>query len=86
MLFIGADIHLLTGLVKAYLRELPEPLFPFPRTDRDAYSAITNETIRMKNLSDLFRTLPKNNLTALRFLLEHLNKYVFVISSYNIRM
>ena len=32
------DIHLLTGLVKSYLREIPNPIFPFSLKDRAEYS------------------------------------------------
>lgn len=79
-----ADIHLLTGLVKAYLRELPEPLFPFPRADRDAYSATNNEATRLVKLTTMVRGLQRNNMTALKFLLEHLNRQVLFLETFSL--
>ena len=74
----NADIHLLTGLIKAYLRELPDPLFPFPRVERDAYSAMGNESSRVVKLTTMVKGLHRNNMTALKFLLEHLNRYSLI--------
>lgn len=34
------DVHVLTGVVKCFFRELPEPLLIFPIKDRIEYSSI----------------------------------------------
>ena len=47
------DIHLLTGLVKLYLREMPIPIFLFAAKDRAEYSGTfhCHFTLRRMRLS-----------------------------------
>jgi hypothetical protein len=72
--FENTDVHILTGLVKAFFRELPEPLFYFPTPERAAYSNIVDATERLQKLKQKLVTIPRNNLSVLKFLLEHLLK------------
>lgn len=59
------DIHTYTGLLKLYLRELPEPLMTFGLYDL---------LLRSQDLTGLLRTLPVNHLGLLQHLIRHLNK------------
>lgn len=68
----GADVHILTGLVKAYLRELPEPLCPFNTNERAAYNFTVDIGSRLERLKKWLTTLPRSSLIVLKFLVEHL--------------
>eukprot|EP01006_Ploeotia_vitrea_P046711 TRINITY_DN67056_c5_g4_i1.p1 TRINITY_DN67056_c5_g4~~TRINITY_DN67056_c5_g4_i1.p1 ORF type:complete len:533 (-),score=334.39 TRINITY_DN67056_c5_g4_i1:25-1623(-) len=66
------DIHDTAGVLKQYLRALPEPLIPFssyPEYLKVAHqSSKTNDPARLKALRDLIAKLPQPNREALRFL------------------
>ena len=69
------DIHSVTGLLKLFLRELPEALFTnelYPRFF-DAYVSNEPEYKRCTMLS-LFSSLPQLNQSIIAYLLEHLVK------------
>ena len=69
------DIHSVTGLLKLYLRELPEALFTddlYPRFF-EAYSA-ADQNYRKTTLLKLFTSLPQLNQSIIVYLLEHLVK------------
>ncbi|KAJ3337422.1 hypothetical protein HDU91_001490 [Kappamyces sp. JEL0680] len=68
------DVHLLAGLVKSYLRELPAPLLVFSSKERMEYSSNPNEEERVLALTSRIRTLPKEKMTLLKALCEHLSK------------
>lgn len=59
------DIHTYTGLLKLYLRELPEPLLTF---------GLYDSLLRGQDITGLLRTLPVNHLGLLQHLVRHLNK------------
>ncbi|XP_037093395.1 active breakpoint cluster region-related protein-like isoform X3 [Pollicipes pollicipes] len=67
------DIHSVTGLLKLYLRELPEALF----TD-ELYSRFFNafgggdHELRRRRLLHLFSALPQLNQSIIVYLIEHL--------------
>ncbi|XP_043192657.1 active breakpoint cluster region-related protein-like [Amphibalanus amphitrite] len=69
------DIHSVTGLLKLYLRELPEALF----TDGlygmffDAFSS-PDLPLRRRRLLQLFSQLPQLNQSIIVYLIEHLIK------------
>ncbi|KAG8823943.1 hypothetical protein FRC19_002817 [Serendipita sp. 401] len=70
------DVHTVAALLKLYLRELPEPVFKFPMSerfeytkDRDRYLSNNLAMIRSK-----IRRLPAIHQSTLRAMLEHLAK------------
>jgi RhoGAP domain len=69
------DIHLLTGLVKSYLRDLPSPLLVFPPKERVEYSSNPNQEERLLKLGGKLQTLPREKFTMLKSLMDHLHKY-----------
>ncbi|KNC95788.1 uncharacterized protein SPPG_08781 [Spizellomyces punctatus DAOM BR117] len=71
------DVHVIAGLVKMYLRQLPVPVFPFPAKERTEYSQIADEKERVLRLRARVKALPRSHHTVLKFLAEHLAKYVF---------
>lgn len=84
------DIHSVTGILKLYLRELPEALFTdssYPKffqafnsqgSGSDALLGIVNSTNnRQKELLNCFHQLPDLNKKCIDFLLNHLIRFVF---------
>lgn len=77
------DIHSVTGLLKLFLRELPEALYTselYPRFF-EAYSA-TDAEYRKTTLLKLFSSLHQLNQSIIAYLLEHLVK-VHEMEHYN---
>lgn len=71
------DVHVLSGSLKLFFRELKEPLFTFTLFDRfiPALSKEKNSD-RLKAVRELINTLPKYNYETLKFLLAHLCKVI----------
>ncbi|KAJ3256784.1 hypothetical protein HK103_005158 [Boothiomyces macroporosus] len=75
------DINAIAGLVKMYLRELPDPLLIFPAKERFEYSlnmavsppATVPLEERLAKLKFRIKTIPKEKEAVLRALLQHLN-------------
>ncbi|XP_050535745.1 rho GTPase-activating protein 12-like [Daktulosphaira vitifoliae] len=69
------DVHVLTGALKLFFRELKEPLIPY-HVLRKAISAGTNHSRKDKLLHfrDITKSLPAANYDTLKFLLKHLLK------------
>lgn len=70
------DIHSVTGILKSYLRELPEALFTdmyYPKLFEtfNQFSTI-NETARIKALLEIFEELPQPNKATINHILDHL--------------
>ncbi|KAI1281969.1 Breakpoint cluster region protein [Halotydeus destructor] len=67
------DIHSVTGLLKMYLRELPEALFTNALYKKffDAFS-VTAQDDKKRKLVALFSQLPQVNQNTITFLIEHL--------------
>ncbi|XP_020903374.1 rho GTPase-activating protein 12 [Exaiptasia diaphana] len=69
------DVHALTGSLKLYFRELPEPLVPF-----DFFSGFVeaikqnSKNAKLGALKSLVGQLPKVNYETLKMLLGHLSK------------
>jgi hypothetical protein len=72
--FGAIDIHVLTSLVKQFFRDLPEPLFPMTTTDRIEYANTSHVEERLPILKARVNSLPRMNLSVLKFLVEHLQK------------
>ncbi|KAF9183672.1 hypothetical protein BGZ51_003875 [Haplosporangium sp. Z 767] len=68
------DCAAIAAVLKIYLRELPEPLFPFPLSERVAYSAIHDIGFRLGELKSRLKRLPDCNIDALQFLIQHLRR------------
>ncbi|XP_022052762.1 rho GTPase-activating protein 12-like isoform X4 [Acanthochromis polyacanthus] len=71
------DIHVTTGALKMYFRELPEPLFTYPLF-HDFVSAIKlfDHKQRVQSIKDLVRQLPKPNHDTMQALFKHLRKVI----------
>ncbi|KAJ3319757.1 hypothetical protein HDV06_005958 [Boothiomyces sp. JEL0866] len=77
----SVDINAVAGLVKMYLRELPDPLLIFPAKERIEYSVNTSVNPptaipieeRLPKLKFKIKTMTKEKEAVLRALLQHLN-------------
>nr|CAD2187797.1 unnamed protein product [Meloidogyne enterolobii] len=68
------DIHVLSGALKLFLRELQEPIFP-ATMHKEFMSAIRDSgSKKFKCIDDLLNKLPQVNKQTLRVLILHLNK------------
>ncbi|KAF5278814.1 hypothetical protein FQR65_LT03501 [Abscondita terminalis] len=69
------DIHSVTGILKLYLRELPEALYTdqlYP-TLLEAFNQSNGNLIRrMELLKECFSKLPQQNKATIQFILDHL--------------
>ncbi|XP_070506398.1 active breakpoint cluster region-related protein isoform X2 [Chironomus tepperi] len=70
------DIHSVTGILKSYLRELPEALFTDSHYQKffDTFNQFTNtnETARIEALYKIFNELPQPNKATIGLILDHL--------------
>ncbi|XP_032205241.1 rho GTPase-activating protein 12 isoform X6 [Mustela erminea] len=70
------DIHVITGALKMFFRELPEPLFTFNHFN-DFVNAIKQEPRqRVTAVKDLIRQLPKPNQDTMQILFRHLKRVI----------
>ncbi|XP_051007136.1 rho GTPase-activating protein 12 isoform X3 [Acomys russatus] len=70
------DIHVVTGALKMFFRELPEPLFTFNHFN-DFVNAIKQEPRqRVTAVKDLIRQLPKPNQDTMQILFRHLKRVI----------
>lgn len=70
------DIHVITGALKMFFRELPEPLFTFNHFN-DFVNAIKQEPkLRVQGVRDLIKQLPKPNQDTMQALFKHLKHVV----------
>ncbi|KAF4012703.1 hypothetical protein G4228_004292 [Cervus hanglu yarkandensis] len=71
------DVHVITGALKLFFRELPEPLFPFSHF-RQFLAAIKlqDPAKRFRCVRDLVRSLPAPNHDTLRALFQHLCRVI----------
>ncbi|XP_068091795.1 rho GTPase-activating protein 12 [Hyperolius riggenbachi] len=70
------DIHVITGALKMFFRELPEPLFTFNYFN-DFVNAIKQEPKqRVQAVRDLIKQLPKPNQDTMQALFKHLKHVV----------
>ncbi|XP_053555585.1 rho GTPase-activating protein 27 isoform X2 [Bombina bombina] len=67
------DVHVITGALKLFFRELPEPLFPYSHFDRFIETIkITDQNQRKYQIKELVMSLPAPNLETMRVLFKHL--------------
>ncbi|XP_042188535.1 rho GTPase-activating protein 12b isoform X3 [Callorhinchus milii] len=71
------DINVITGALKMFFRELPEPLFTY-HLFNDFVNAIKNPDYkqRVQDIKELIRQLPKPNHDTMQILFQHLGKIV----------
>ncbi|KAG8928902.1 hypothetical protein FRC02_006241 [Tulasnella sp. 418] len=69
------DVFCVASLLKAYLRELPEPVFRFPLQERIQHTEDRDDQIQMKFpvLRNKMRRLPFVHQATLRMIIEHLS-------------
>ncbi|KAG1967406.1 rho GTPase-activating protein 27 [Pimephales promelas] len=71
------EIHVITGALKLFLRELPEPLFPFSFFDRFiAAIQMSDYSQKVSYIRDLVRNLPLPNHDTMEVLFKHLRKVI----------
>ncbi|KAK4057577.1 rho GTPase-activating protein [Microbotryomycetes sp. JL221] len=74
-MFATTDVHNVTGLLKLYLRELPEPVIPFELySEFISSNSIQDYDERHYAVRDLVWRMPQPNFVLLRSLMEHLDK------------
>ncbi|XP_020796414.2 rho GTPase-activating protein 12b isoform X2 [Boleophthalmus pectinirostris] len=71
------DIHVTTGALKMFFRELPEPLFTYTSFN-DFVNAIKCQDYkqRLNSIRDLIKKLPKPNHDTMQALFKHLRRVV----------
>ncbi|XP_073329915.1 rho GTPase-activating protein 15 [Pagrus major] len=69
------DIHVVTGALKMFFRELPEPLFPF-RSFQPFVEAIRikEASHKVQTVKKLIQDLPKPNHDTMKLLFSHLHR------------
>ncbi|XP_027132050.1 rho GTPase-activating protein 27 isoform X1 [Larimichthys crocea] len=74
------EIHVITGALKLFLRELPEPLFPFSCFEKFiAAIQVPDYSLRVSYMKDLVRSLPLPNHDTMELLFKHLrNVYSWI--------
>ncbi|KAL0992928.1 hypothetical protein UPYG_G00101060 [Umbra pygmaea] len=71
------EIHVITGALKLFLRELPEPLFPYSFFDKFiAAIQVQDYSQKVSYFCDLVRSLPLPNHDTMHLLFKHLLKVV----------
>lgn len=69
------DIHVVTGALKMFFRELPEPLFPYCFFEQFVEAIkIQDNATRIKSIRSLVKKLPRPNYDTMKILFEHLQK------------
>ncbi|XP_068517050.1 rho GTPase-activating protein 27 isoform X1 [Anas acuta] len=71
------DIHVITGALKLFFRELPEPLVPFSHFDKFIAAIKMQEPARRgRCIRDLVYSLPPANHDTMMFLFRHLCRVI----------
>uniref|UniRef100_A0A8C5MKM6 Rho GTPase activating protein 15 n=1 Tax=Leptobrachium leishanense TaxID=445787 RepID=A0A8C5MKM6_9ANUR len=71
------DIHVVTGALKMFFRELPEPLFPYCFFEQFVEAIkIQDNDQRVKDIRILVKKLSPSNRDTMRALFEHLKRIV----------
>jgi len=69
------EVHVVASVLKQYIRELPEPLFPYETYDSlMALTDIKDLKERMINLVELVKQIPPDNTRFLNYLFTFLSK------------
>uniref|UniRef100_UPI0037E81286 rho GTPase-activating protein 15 isoform X2 n=1 Tax=Semicossyphus pulcher TaxID=241346 RepID=UPI0037E81286 len=71
------DVHVITGALKLFFRELPEPLFPFSHfNDFVTAIRIPDYNTKVDCMSNLVRSLPSSNHDTMKLLFGHLCRLI----------
>ncbi|KAF7644542.1 hypothetical protein LDENG_00220150 [Lucifuga dentata] len=71
------EIHVITGALKLFFRELPEPLFPFSCFSKFiAAIQVPDYSQRVSFMKDLVQSLPLPNHDTMELLFRHLRKVI----------
>ncbi|CDQ81515.1 unnamed protein product, partial [Oncorhynchus mykiss] len=71
------DIHVITGALKLFFRELPEPLFPFSHFSRFIQAIRTVDYHhKVSYMRELVESLPRPNHDTMELLFSHLRKVI----------
>uniref|UniRef100_A0A4W5N120 Rho GTPase activating protein 27 n=1 Tax=Hucho hucho TaxID=62062 RepID=A0A4W5N120_9TELE len=71
------DIHVITGALKLFFRELPEPLFPFSHFSRFIQAIRTVDYhLKVSYMRELVESLPRPNYDTMELLFSHLRKVI----------
>jgi len=75
VLEIEEDVHVLTGCLKLFFRELKEPLIPFHLFDEMLRVTYVKSAVeKTRKYREIVKSLPLENYDTLKYLLEHLLK------------
>ncbi|XP_067100341.1 rho GTPase-activating protein 27-like [Osmerus mordax] len=71
------DIHVITGALKLFFRELPEPLFPYSHFNSFIAAIRTADyNLKVSYMCDLVKSLPPANHDTMEILFGHLRKVI----------
>uniref|UniRef100_F7AP07 Rho-GAP domain-containing protein n=1 Tax=Monodelphis domestica TaxID=13616 RepID=F7AP07_MONDO len=71
------DVHVITGALKLFFRELPEPLFPFSHFHQFISAISERQKVRRScHVRDLVHSLPAPNQNTMRLLFQHLCRVI----------
>lgn len=71
------DVHVITGALKLFFRELPEPLVPFGHFDKFIAAIKMQDPLRKgRCIRDLVRSLPPANHDTMKVLFRHLCRVI----------
>ncbi|XP_059180949.1 rho GTPase-activating protein 15 isoform X3 [Centropristis striata] len=71
------DVHVITGALKLFFRELPEPLFPFSHFNKFISAIrIPDYNTKLSCMYELVNTLPPSNHDTMKLLFGHLRRVI----------
>ncbi|XP_015243647.1 PREDICTED: rho GTPase-activating protein 27-like [Cyprinodon variegatus] len=71
------DVHVITGALKLFFRELPEPLFPYSHFNSFiAAIRIADYNTKLSHIFELVRSLPPANHDTMKLLFGHLQRVI----------
>uniref|UniRef100_A0A3P9P2N5 Rho GTPase activating protein 27 n=1 Tax=Poecilia reticulata TaxID=8081 RepID=A0A3P9P2N5_POERE len=71
------DVHVITGALKLFFRELPEPLFPFSHFNEFVTAIrISDYNAKLSHIYELVKSLPPVNHDTMKLLFGHLQRVI----------
>ncbi|XP_061565244.1 rho GTPase-activating protein 27 [Cololabis saira] len=71
------DVHVITGALKLFFRELPEPLFPFSHFNKFITAIrIPDYNLKLSCIYELVKSLPHANHDTMKLLFGHLHRLI----------